>query len=333
MTSPWVVTTSTERVNLDAQRQGELTFTVTNASDATDQVVFEPVAGEGVESSALTVDEPGRRVPGRGSASFLVHIAIPQQAAAGRYELYGQAYSAHLAPEETLGRSGRVVFDVAAPPEPKRRPWWLLAVAALVVIVLVVVGILLFNRGPSTVAVPSVVGQTQAAAGDQLTKAKLKLGTVRRRQDPANDGKVLQQATAPGTKVSTGTAVDVVVGANLRAPNPVLPVPGNVIPPVRAQQFQWGPTPGATSYHLVVSRQFCQVLPIGGGGISTNCRFTPVVDQNVHGTATAIALPPAPTVPVFGNTTTALFQWTVTALDDFGNPGAASSLAQFSVQP
>jgi hypothetical protein len=157
MTSPWVVTTSTERVNLDAQRHGELTFTVTNASDATDQVVFEPVAGEGVESSALTVDEPGRRVPGRGSASFLVHIAIPQQATAGRYELYGQAYSAHLAPEETLGRSGRVVFDVAAPPEPKRRPWWLLAVAALVVIVLAVVGWLVFGRRgtPTPAASPS----------------------------------------------------------------------------------------------------------------------------------------------------------------------------------
>jgi hypothetical protein len=332
MTSPWVVTTSTERVNLDAQRRGELTFTVTNATDATDQVVFEPVPGDGVDGAALTVEEPGRRVPGRGSASFLVHIAIPQQASAGRYNLYGQAYSAHLAPEETLGRSGRVVFDVAPQPEPKRRPWWLLAVAALVVIVLVVVGILLFaNRGPSTVAVPNVVGQAQVAATDQLTKAGLKLGAVRRRQDPAGDGKVLTQATAPGTKVNKGTAVDVVVGANLRGSGAVLPVPGNVIPPVRAQQFQWGETPGAAAYHLVVSRQFCDVRTIVGGG-ATNCRFVQVVDQTVKGTSAAVPLPPAPTNPLFGNTTTALFQWTVTPLDDFGTPGTASSLAQFAVQ-
>ena len=147
MTTSWVVTTGTERVALNAQRQGEITFTVTNTTDAADRAVFEPVPGEGVDRAALTVENPDRTIPGRGSAAFLVRIAIPQQAAAGRFELYGQAYSAHLAPEETVGRSGRVVFEVPAAPEPKKRPWWLLAVAALVVIVLAVVGWLVFGRG------------------------------------------------------------------------------------------------------------------------------------------------------------------------------------------
>jgi hypothetical protein len=147
MTTSWVVTTGTERVALNAQRQGEITFTVTNTTDAADRAVFEPIPGEGVDRAALTVENPDRMIPGRGSAAFLVRIAIPQQAAAGRFELYGQAYSAHLAPEETFGRSGRVVFEVPAAPEPKKRPWWLLAVAALVVIVLAVVGWLVFGRG------------------------------------------------------------------------------------------------------------------------------------------------------------------------------------------
>jgi hypothetical protein len=147
MTTSWVVTTSSEQVALNAQRQGEVTFTVTNTTDAADRAVFEPVPGDGVDRSALTVENPDRMIPGRGSAAFLVRIAIPQQAAPGRFELYGQAYSAHLAPEETVGRSGRVVFDVAPAPEPKKRPWWLLAVAALVVIVLAVVGWLVFGHG------------------------------------------------------------------------------------------------------------------------------------------------------------------------------------------
>ena len=150
MTAPWVVTTSTERLALNAQRQGEVTFTVTNTTDAADRAVFEPIAGEGVDRSALTVENPDRMIPGHGSAAFLVRVAIPQQAAPGRYELYGQAYSAHLAPEETYGRSGRVVFEVAPAPVPKKRPWWLLAVAALVVIVLAVVGWLVFGRGGPT---------------------------------------------------------------------------------------------------------------------------------------------------------------------------------------
>jgi hypothetical protein len=154
MTS-WVVTTSAERLALNAQRQGEITFTVTNVTDVADRAVFEPVPGEGIDPSALTVEEPARMIPGRGSAAFLVRVAVPERTLPGRYELYGQAYSAHLAPEETLGRSGRVVFEVAPAPEPKRRPWWLLAVAALVVIVLAVVGWLVFGRGGTPAPAPS----------------------------------------------------------------------------------------------------------------------------------------------------------------------------------
>lgn len=150
MTNFWVVTTSTERVNLSPQRQGEVTFTVTNTTDAADRAVFEPVPGTGIDRSALTVDNPDRTIPGKGSASFLVRIAVPAQATPGQYELYGQAYSVHQAPEETLGRSGRVVFEVtvAVQPPPKR-PWWLLAVAALVAIVLGVVLWLVLGRGGS----------------------------------------------------------------------------------------------------------------------------------------------------------------------------------------
>jgi PASTA domain len=330
MTSPWVVTTSTDRVSLDLQRRGELTFTVTNSSDAADQVVFEPVPGEGIDRSAVTVDNPGRPVPGRGSASFLVHLAIPQQAAAGRYELYGQAYSAHLAPEETLGRSGRVVFDVAAPPQPKKRPWWLLAVAGLVIVVLGVVGFVVL-RPSGTAVVPDVVGQPQAAAGDRLDKAGLKLGTVRHRLDAANDGKVLQQATAAGTKVAKGTGVDVVVGVNLRAPNPALPAQGAAVAaPKSAVKFEWGATPGAASYHLVLQRNFCNDLVIRGGG-GALCNFGTVLEQTVKGTTTTGIIPPVPTLLVLGNRATALFQWTVTPLDDFGTAGTTSALMQFTI--
>ena len=330
MTSPWVVTTSSDRVSLDTQRRGELTFTVTNASDAADQVVFEPVPGEGVDRSALTVDNPGRPVPGRGSASFLVHIAVPQQAAAGRYELYGQAYSAHLAPEETVGRSGRVVFEVAPPPAPKKRPWWLLAVAGLVIVVLGVVGFLVF-RPSGTAAVPDLVGQAQAAAGERLANAGLKLGTVRRRLDAANDGKVLQQATAPGTKLAKGTGVDVVVGVNLRAPNPAVPTQGSAIAaPKSAVTFSWGATPGAASYHLVLQRNFCNDLVIRGGG-GAQCAFGTVLEQTVEGLTTTGIIPPVPTRLVLGNHATALFQWTVTPLDDFGTAGPASGLMQFTI--
>jgi hypothetical protein len=356
MTSPWVVTTSTDRVNLNAQRQGELMFTVTNSSDAADQVVFTPV-GEGVDSSALAVDNPGRQVPGHGSASFLVRIAIPQQVAAGRYELHGEAYSAHLAPEDTLARSGRVVFEVAPPPEPKRRPWWLLAVVGLVVIVLGVVAWLVFaNRGPAPVppkpspsaspsaspartatAVPNLVGLPQATATDALTGAGLKLGKVRLHFDAANNGRVIQQATPAGAALPLGTAVDVVVAVAPAPATPLRPLPGGSLPGASQVGFQWAGVPGAVAYRLVVNRSSCRTNIFSSDVCGPGPIYGPVDDQvfnqAVPGTTTVVSFG-APPVPPLVPTATIIqtVTWQVTPIDEFGSAGTPGSTVQFTMK-
>ena len=339
MTSPWIVTTNTDRVGLDPTRHGELTFTVTNSTDAADRVVFEPVPGEGVDRSALSVDNPARQVAGGASAAFLVHIAVSPQAPSGRYEMYGQAYSAHLAPEETLGRSGRVVFEVLPEPEPKRRPWWILVVAALVVVVVVIV-LSVALRGNSkpaaapspTPVVPALVGVKQADATAALARVGLKLGKTRIRNSPPKNGTVTDQTPAAGKAVVPGSTVDIVVAVDLAT----LPQSRGFEPDGDANSaglltFGWTQVPGVSTYQILLQRQFCDVFgnTTTSGGV--NCQLITVLTQQVTGITAPLTIPAAPPKPLFGNTTTRLFQWQVSVVDDFGTAGPAGPKTQFTI--
>jgi hypothetical protein len=152
MTTEWVITAPAERVELNANNQGEVMFTVSNPGTAQDRVVFELVPGDGASADWFPpIEEPQRLVPGGGSVSYLVKLAVPAGTAVGTYSLQGRAYSADTAPEEGSRVSGRIAFEVKPTLAPRKRPWWPYAVAAgLVVVVLAVVGYLVFGSGGGT---------------------------------------------------------------------------------------------------------------------------------------------------------------------------------------
>ncbi|MFD9391444.1 Stk1 family PASTA domain-containing Ser/Thr kinase [Streptomyces sp. NPDC060000] len=101
----------------------------------------------------------------------------------------------------------------------------LLVVAAVLVLVgAVLIGKWVFSGGVNngSVAVPSLLGQTQADAAKQLTNSDLKLGTVT--QKPCEDqpkGKICDQDPKPATKVDKDTTVNLVVSAG--APKVAVP--------------------------------------------------------------------------------------------------------------
>ncbi len=68
------------------------------------------------------------------------------------------------------------------------------------------------SRGAPTIAVPDLLGMSQADARTRLELDGLELGTVtRRRTSDANPGTVVAQKPAAGTLAAPGTVVDVVV--------------------------------------------------------------------------------------------------------------------------
>src|SRR5512139_2138656 len=157
MSTEWVVTTAAERVTLNEQRQGELTFTVTNPTSRADRAVFDVVPGDGADAAWFQVDEPQRAVRGTASVSYLVRAAIPAQTPPGEFAVQGRVYSADSAPEESSVLSSRVLLAVkgAEKPVKKRWPWWIWVVAALVAVVLIVtITLVVSNRGDGPVVAP-----------------------------------------------------------------------------------------------------------------------------------------------------------------------------------
>jgi hypothetical protein len=68
--------------------------------------------------------------------------------------------------------------------------------------------------GPGTVAVPDVVGETQAAATTSITAAGLVLGTVTTQSSSTvPSGSLISESPAAGTQVSAGSAVNLVVSS------------------------------------------------------------------------------------------------------------------------
>ncbi|QLQ36218.1 hypothetical protein [Micromonospora robiginosa] len=173
MTTEWTVAAAAEQFTLDARNVGELTFTVSNPGAAPDTVVFDVAPGEGTQRAWFTVTEPQRVVPGQGSVSVLVRLAVPPGTPPRRYDMTGFAYSANTAPEESSRSSGRVTYDVRAVVAPKRSPWPWLAAAAVLLLVVGGVVVWLVTRGPDTSPTPQARPVTAEAetlvAGAEVT--------------------------------------------------------------------------------------------------------------------------------------------------------------------
>jgi hypothetical protein len=316
MTTDWAVTTATERIKLDAQRQASTTFTVSNPGARTDRAVFDVEPGDGAAESWFTVESPQRQVRGGDSVSYVVQTSVPTGTPDGTYSFQARVYSADVPPEESSKLSGRITFDLVNPKPKPKPPWKLIAAAVAAVVVLGIVAWLVFGGGGS-VTVPDVKGKTEADAVATLQGAGLS-ASIRHKQNPAATGVIVQNPVG-GAEADEGSTVAIQVAVNLTAPVPVSPPNGMIFPAkTPVQPLTWQPVPGANAYVLTVTPLLC-----GSSGGPLVCKAGAV--QKFESRDTSF------TPKVDLGTGAAQMQWQVQATDDFGTPGPISRPSFFQI--
>lgn len=101
------------------------------------------------------------------------------------------------------------VLDQPMPPRRKRSRWPLILVIALLLVVAAVAIALWWSMSGNKVIVPSVVGQSRAAAVRTLEKAGFKAGIEAEYSDRVAEGFVSRQAPTAGTNLREGATVDI----------------------------------------------------------------------------------------------------------------------------
>lgn len=345
MTAKWVVTTATERVELDpAARTGEVSFMVTNQSAKAARAVFEIKAGEGVDTSWFTIEDPQRPIRPAASVPYLVKLQVPPTVPARSYEFEARVFPADSVPEENFVLSRRVLIEVPPPPvvEKKKFPWWIVIAAALLVLVIGVVTVLLVTGGdkpesnataspsPTPVAsvvpveyaaTPKLIGQTNIEnAKKNINDAGLTVGSILYRRTPGAMG-VITQSMPAGTMVPKGTRVDLEVGWTISAPTMTAPGANSSHPKGTWPTIAWSqPEAFVGKWQLQVAVETCTRTIAGGIENCSNINAAPPILMNkreYHGSLPNLNYTQPPNRGA-GSYHTGWVFVSVTPIDDFG---------------
>jgi beta-lactam-binding protein with PASTA domain len=189
---------------------------------------------------------------------------------------------------------------------------------------------LVLSTGPAKVAVPNVVGSTQAAATSAITTAGLVLGTVTTASSSTvASGSVISESPAAGTSVNVGSAVNVVISsgpAQVSVPNVVGDTQASATSAITGVGLVVGTVTTASST-TVASGDVISESPAAGAGVNIGSAVNLVISTGASSTGPA---------SVQVNLSAQVVAWagSVTvnpvALDGHGNPINNPSL-QFTI--
>lgn len=248
MSGPFTITTATSSVRLDSERQGEMTFTVFNASGRPIRGRARLVPQESTAEAWLSLDEEAEEeFDVAGTTSYNVRVAVPADAPAGRYSFRLDMVGVEN-PDELYSQGPTGVFQVPKPVSVPTFPWWIPVVAAGV---LLVGGVLLaFLLWPRTTEVPELEGEAIAGATAILAQAGLEIGEVNQESGSSIPRDYVVRSMPPGgEEIRRGTPVDLFVSTGSQAvevPN----LAGQGIDGALAALEEAGLTLGATRYEL-----------------------------------------------------------------------------------
>jgi uncharacterized repeat protein (TIGR01451 family) len=167
MSNTFAITTATNSVILNDERQGEVSFTVANASGrqlpARAHIVPQ---GEAQADWFTLAGESEREFAIAGVQQYTVRIQVPPEAAAGNYLFRLDAVGIRV-PDEEFAEGPSVTFVVPEQVVEKRPfPWWIIVViAAVVLLVGIGTAVYLLTRPPELVLTvtpssdPAVAGE------------------------------------------------------------------------------------------------------------------------------------------------------------------------------
>src|SRR3954452_18568779 len=141
------ITALTTLISLDAERKGQASFTVTNATNASIRGDAVVIPKSGAKQEWFTIDHASRHYDPGASEQLTVSIDAGMDAAPATYGFQLRVLLGGGVPEEQFDDGPLVKFDVTEipaqppppPPPPAKRgiPWWVFLIAGLIVLVVI----------------------------------------------------------------------------------------------------------------------------------------------------------------------------------------------------
>ena len=205
---PFGITTLTSTIPLQASRQGQAVFTVSNLTGR-------PVRGRAILVPGNPMAAPWLQVAGAeerdlaagATEQYHVQVSVPPDAAGGDY-LFRLDMVGVENPDELYSQGPSIAFQAPLPaPRPQRLLWPWIAGGAAALVAAVVLAIVLWP-----VKIPQVTGKTEEEASAVLKKARLQVSVQSQMPDEEIEwGHVIGSDPEQGRAVRRGSQVGLIV--------------------------------------------------------------------------------------------------------------------------
>lgn len=235
----FAITSLVNTIELNGEKTGEVTLTVTNKGGRPMRGMARLIPIDATRQEWLSIcdGEPERAFDQDGTHQYKVRIVVPADTPKGTYA-FRMDFVSSEDPDGDSTQGPAIAVKLAVDPgpaTPSKFPWWILIVVGAVLLVGgVTTWIVLATKGPSMVDVPDLVGKTVEEANKLAEDSGLTTQLGEEQEKPgAKPGTVVEQKPAKGEKAEKNSAI--VISAQKSPP----PAPEMVdVPDVRKRTVE-----------------------------------------------------------------------------------------------
>lgn len=209
----FAITSLNNTLDLNGEKAGEVTFTVTNKSGRSMKGMARIVPIDATRAEWVTIcdGEPERAFEKDVTLQYKVKIAVPSDTPKGTYA-FRMDFASSEDPDGDSTQGPAIAVKLAAEPmasTPSKFPWWILiAVGAVLLIGGIVTVVVVATKGPKMVEVPDLVGRTLEEANKLAEDAGLTTELGEEQNKPgAKPGTVVDQKPAKGERAEKNSAI------------------------------------------------------------------------------------------------------------------------------